>query len=116
MPRGSAPVPSKLGQEISQAIDAACGPRGRKGTARKVGISQSRFDLLVKGERTWYLGELEAVCEALGLDIVQVVADARRRTEVVQLDHRRRVTPRNDDLLAVAEDRDGTDEGDYEGA
>lgn len=116
MPRGSSPLPTPLSLAISRAVGDQIPARGITELARRAGIDRRHFTRLVAGERTWYLTELELACDALGLDIVEVIADARRSVEVVNLDDRRVVTPGREDIQAVAESRDGNDEGDYEGA
>ncbi|MBW9095172.1 helix-turn-helix transcriptional regulator [Microbacterium jejuense] len=44
--------------------------------ARRSGVSQSQISKLLRAEREIKLGQLDAICAALGLSIVAVVAEA----------------------------------------
>lgn len=79
MPRGSNPNPTPLSLRISAFVADCVGPRGAASFARAAGIDQHQLRRLLRGERTWYLSELEAVCDALQLDIVEVVERAMGR-------------------------------------
>lgn len=109
-------MPSAFGRSVSRIIDDACGLRGRSRVARLAGIGRARFDDLASGNRTWYLMELEAACDALGLDIIDVITQARREAFAPVTDAASIVRLTREDFGAAAEGRDGHDEGEYEGA
>lgn len=92
----------------------------REMLSRRSGIAEGRISELLNGKRAWYLEDVERIAAALELDplrLLDAALNISQSAAVVNLkDRRQTVTPRPEDLGAVAEDRDGTDEGDYEGA
>lgn len=46
--------------------------------ARRIGVSQSQMSDYLRGERPMTLEEIDAICDALGLDILVVIEEADR--------------------------------------
>lgn len=82
---------------------------GQEKLAEHSGVGRRRISKAVYLDQASLLvSELEALCDALGLDIVEVVSAAERQATTV--------APLPDtqaDYAPAAEDRDGHDEADY---
>lgn len=49
--------------------------------AARSGVSQSHLSQILKGRRHIYIDQLESICEALGLDVAEVIGDAWKIAE-----------------------------------
>ena len=96
MPARSREV-GELGSEVAQILSEA---RDRSGLSLRAvedasGVGFTQVQKMLKGAKVITLDELGSICEALGLDPVEVLREAqarareRERAEVVQLGERR---------------------------
>jgi transcriptional regulator with XRE-family HTH domain len=67
-----------LNRAVARILDDACEELFVTQTelARRSGISQSQISKLLRAEHGMKLGHLDAICTALGLSIVAVIAEA----------------------------------------
>lgn len=120
MPSGTRPLPGRLSLEVTRILSDAIADRGvtQAEVATAAGMSASQLSRTLDGQKPLTLEQLEALCEALGDDVVRVIstADAAMRSDrlinVSPLRRRDVGTPAEDDLYlaARAADPEPTDE------
>lgn len=78
MPRGSKPAPGPLALRVAAILDAESKAQGLSQPKLEAitGISQSNLSLYLNGKRTLDVDQLQALCDALGLNIEDVVSRA----------------------------------------
>lgn len=121
MPTGTQPLPSPLSQHVGRLLTDAIADRGlaQVHVAAEAGISAAQLSRALKGKKVFTLDQLDAVCGAIGVDLIDVVAaaDAATRTRPARgelIEGRFGVGASAEDRRAVAKKRSsdpGTDEG-----
>ncbi len=83
MSRGSKGEPTKLTEEIAKTIRGELARQQMTKTelAKTVGISLPQISKLTAGLKRFDIEDLDAICEALGLNLREVVADAEAASE-----------------------------------
>lgn len=78
MPTGTKSVPGALTQEIARLITAAKTITTAE-LARITDISRPHLVKMLKGAKHWDIDQLEAICEALKLDLIKTLETAHSR-------------------------------------
>ncbi|MEV8269116.1 helix-turn-helix transcriptional regulator [Microbacterium oleivorans] len=121
MPSGSQPLPGPLSKAVADLLSSNIASGGfRQGTiARAAGLSASQLSRCLSGQKVFTLDQLDAVCQALGVSISDIVGHADQLS-------RQRIVPANvieaqfgaappADLAAVARKRDRESGEDIDG-
>lgn len=103
MATGTTPLPGPLSRAVAAIIADAIQPGQQAHIARTADISPAQLSRILSGTKVFKLDELDRVCEATQLNIVNVIADAdvaarERFSPAPEADQ----TPRRDDYDLVA--------------
>ncbi len=110
MPSGTRPLPGPLSIEVAQTLLAVIRDRGasQADIAGAADMSASQLSRTLSGQKVFTLDQLDAVCAALGEDIVRIVGEAdaatrdRRPTDNVTPFPTRNVVPPSEDEMYEA--------------
>lgn len=115
MPSGTRPLPGPLSLAVAHTLSTAIRDRGRAQAevAAAADMSASQLSRALSGQKVFTLDQLDAVCAAIGLDLVTTLGDADRATRtarrpdnVVTLRPNVGGATQNQRLRAVARDAD----------
>ncbi|NJI61149.1 helix-turn-helix transcriptional regulator [Microbacterium oxydans] len=125
MPTGTQPLPSPLSQHVGLLLSEAISDRGlaQARVADEAGISPSQLSRALTGKKVFTLDQLDAVCDVIGVDLIEVIAaadaatKARPRRKSGELIHGQfGVSGSPEDMRAVAKKKSrdpGGDEGEF---
>ena len=123
MPTGTQPLPSPLSQHVGRLLSEAIAARGlaQARVAEEAGISPSQLSRALTGKKVFTLDQLDAVCDVVGVDLIDVIAAADAATpsrprpargELIQAEFGVRDTTEDRRAVAKKKSRDpGGDEG-----
>ena len=82
MPTGSRPLPSPLSQAIARILSEAISEAAasQRQIADSAGISPAQLSRVLNGLKVFTIDQLDAVCDALRLDLVDVIERAELAT------------------------------------
>lgn len=116
MPTGSKPEPSSFTKAIAVRINKEKTDRGMTNMAlsKESGISRPLLVNMLQGTKHWDIDQLDAVCDVLKLNIVEVVATADKETRylnVSPLRQNQNLEEINPEILESAADHNNHDSG-----
>lgn len=94
MPTGTQPLPSPLSQHVGRLLSEALYARGmaQGAVAEAAGLSSSQLSRVLSGKKVFTLDQLDAVCSVIGVDMIEIVAQADAAT-------RARPRPRRGEII-----------------
>lgn len=78
MPSGTRPLPGPLSLEVAERLSAAIRDSGRaqSAVASAADMSASQLSRTLSGQKVFTLDQLDAVCSALDVDVVELISAA----------------------------------------
>lgn len=82
MPTGTRPLPSPLSQEVGRILSNEISSRAlsQARVAETAEISAAQLSRALAGKKVFTLDQLDAVCTAVGVDLIEVIAAADKKT------------------------------------
>lgn len=77
MPSGTKPEPSSFTKAIARRVNSEKQLSNAE-LARQTGISRPHLIKMLQGGKHWDVDQLDAICKALGLDIVEIIDAAEK--------------------------------------
>lgn len=82
MPSGSRPLPSPLSLAIARLLNEAISESAasQRAIAERAGISPAQLSRVLNGLKVFTIDQLDAVCDAVGTDLVDLIERAELAT------------------------------------